>query len=97
MLRSSSLLSALHLHTPLAFAILVIHALHSMDCYLTDGEYVMFPEQGGTQEGVEDSSSIPLQEGKPRFCAQPCYIHYFTVTLFVGLYYALKCRSYLKP
>jgi hypothetical protein len=52
------------------------HALHSIDCKLADGEYVMVPEQEGDLEGgqepapepvAEDISSAPTPKGKPQF------------------------------
>jgi hypothetical protein len=54
----------------------VSYALHSLDCNLADGEYVLIPEQGSVQEEdqeqvseatVEDLPAVPTIEGKPRF------------------------------
>jgi hypothetical protein len=54
----------------------VSHSLHSLDCNLADGEYVLIPEQGANQEEVqepapepttEDLPSAPTFEGKPGF------------------------------
>jgi hypothetical protein len=54
----------------------VSYALHSLDCNLADGEYVLIPEQGSVQEEdqeqaskatVEDLPAAPAIEGKPRF------------------------------
>jgi hypothetical protein len=51
-------------------------ALHSLDCNLVDGEYVLIPEQGTVQEedqdeateaAIEDLPATPAIEGKPRF------------------------------
>jgi hypothetical protein len=51
------------------------YALHSLDCNLTDEEYVLIPEQGSVQEedqeqaseaAVEDLPAAPAIEGKPR-------------------------------
>jgi hypothetical protein len=56
----------------------VSYSLHSLDCNLTDGEYVLIPEQGTVQEedqkqafeaAIEDLSAAPAIEGKPRFYA----------------------------
>jgi hypothetical protein len=53
----------------------VSYALHSLDCNLADGEYVLIPEQGPVQEedqeqaseaAVEDLPAAPTIEGKPR-------------------------------
>jgi hypothetical protein len=56
----------------------VSYSLHSLDCNLTDGEYVLIPEQGTVQEedqeqapeaAIEDLPAVPAIEGKPRFYA----------------------------
>jgi hypothetical protein len=55
----------------------VSYALHSLDCNLADGEYVLIPEQGSVQEdqeqafeaAIEDLPAAPAIEGKPRFYA----------------------------
>jgi hypothetical protein len=56
----------------------VSHSLHSLDCNLADGEYVLIPEQGTVQEedqeqapkaAIEDLAAAPAIEGKPRFYA----------------------------
>ena len=52
--------------------------MHSLDCNLADGEYVLIPEQGSVQEedqeqaseaAIEDLLAAPAIEGKPRFYA----------------------------
>jgi hypothetical protein len=51
------------------------YSLHSIDCNLTDGEYVLVPEQGAAQEVAPDQAPEPAPEdlpataleGKPRF------------------------------
>ena len=54
----------------------ISYALHSLDCNLADGEYVLIPEQGPVQEedqeqaseaAIEDLPAAPTIEGKPRF------------------------------
>jgi hypothetical protein len=53
----------------------VSYSLHSIDCNLADGEYILVPEQGVAQEVVHErapESAIedlpaPAFEGKPRF------------------------------
>jgi hypothetical protein len=54
----------------------ISYALHSLDCNLADGEYVLVPEQGSVQEedqeqaseaAVEDLPAAPAIEGKPQF------------------------------
>jgi hypothetical protein len=54
----------------------ISYALHSLDCNLADGEYVLIPEQGSVQEedqkqaseaAVEDLPAAPAIEGKPQF------------------------------
>jgi hypothetical protein len=55
----------------------VSYSLHSIDCNLADGEYVLIPEQGAAQEGVQEPAPEPAIEdlpalafeGKPRFYA----------------------------
>jgi hypothetical protein len=56
----------------------VSYSLHSLDCNLADGEYVLIPEQGTVQEedqkqaseaAIEDLPTAPAIEGKPRFYA----------------------------
>jgi hypothetical protein len=56
----------------------ISYALHSLDCNLADGEYVLIPEQGPVQEedqeqaseaAIEDLPAAPAIEGKPRFYA----------------------------
>ena len=56
----------------------VSYSLHSLDCNLADGEYVLIPEQGAVHEkdqelapepATEDLSATPAFEGKPRFYA----------------------------
>jgi hypothetical protein len=55
----------------------VSYSLHSIDCNLADGEYVLIMEQGVTQEGVQEPAPetatedlpAPAFEGKPRFYA----------------------------
>jgi hypothetical protein len=52
--------------------------MHSLDCNLADGEYVLIPEQGAVHEedqepapepAIEDRPAAPAIEGKPRFYA----------------------------
>jgi hypothetical protein len=54
------------------------YSLHSLDCNLVDGEYVLIPEQGVVHEEdqeqapeppIEDLPVAPAIEGKPRFYA----------------------------
>jgi hypothetical protein len=71
--------------------------LHSIDCNLADGEYVLVPEQGAAQEVAPDpapelaSEDLPATslEGKPRFYAQPVIyailLHLLIVELNVHL------------
>jgi hypothetical protein len=56
----------------------ISYSLHSLDCNLADGEYVLIPEQGIVQEedqeqapeaAIEDLPAAPAIEGKPRFYA----------------------------
>jgi hypothetical protein len=53
------------------------YSLHSIDCNLADGEYILVPEQGVAQEVAPDPAPEPASEdlpalaleGKPRFYA----------------------------
>jgi hypothetical protein len=55
----------------------IFYSLHSIDCNLTDGEYILVPEQRVAQEVVQEPASepaiedlpSPALEGKPRFYA----------------------------
>jgi hypothetical protein len=55
----------------------VSYSLHSLDCNLADGEYVLIPEQGTVQEedqeqapeaAIEDLPAAPAIEGNPGLC-----------------------------
>jgi hypothetical protein len=56
----------------------ISNPLHSLDCNLADGEYVLIPEQGAVHEedhepapepAIEDLPAAPAIEGKPMFYA----------------------------
>jgi hypothetical protein len=55
----------------------ISYSLHSIDCNLADGEYILVPEQGFAQEVVQEPAPepaiedlpAPALEGKPRFYA----------------------------
>jgi hypothetical protein len=56
----------------------VSYSLHSLDCNLADGEYVLILEQGAVHEedqeqppetAIEDLPAAPTIEGKPEFYA----------------------------
>jgi hypothetical protein len=55
----------------------ISYSLHSIDCNLADGEYILVPEQGVAQKIAPDSAPeptpedlpAPALEGKPRFYA----------------------------
>jgi hypothetical protein len=55
----------------------ISYSLHSIDCNLADGEYILVPEQGVAQEVAPDPAPepaledlpAPALEGKPRFYA----------------------------
>jgi hypothetical protein len=55
----------------------ISYSLHSIDCNLADGEYILVPEQGVAQEVVQEPAHepaiehlrAPTLEGKPRFYA----------------------------
>jgi hypothetical protein len=67
----------------------ISYSLHSLDCNLADGEYVLIPEQGTVQEedqepapetAIEDLPTAPSIEGKPWFLC-------ITVFIYILLYY----------
>jgi hypothetical protein len=43
----------------------VSYSLHSIDCNLADGEYVLISEQGVAQEGVQELAPEPATEDLP--------------------------------
>ncbi len=53
----------------------ISYSLHSIDCNIADGEYILVPEQGVAQEVAPDPAPEPAPkdlpatalEGKPRF------------------------------
>jgi hypothetical protein len=55
----------------------ISYSLHSIDCNLADGEYILVPEQGVAEEVAPDPAPepapedlpAPALEGKPRFYA----------------------------
>jgi hypothetical protein len=56
----------------------IYYSLHSLDCNLADGEYVLTPEQRVVHEedqeqapetAIEDLPAAPAIKGKPRFYA----------------------------
>jgi hypothetical protein len=55
----------------------ISYSLHPIDYNLADGEYILVPEQGVTQEVAEEPAPepaiedlpAPALEGKPRFYA----------------------------
>ena len=55
----------------------ISYSLHSIDCNLADGEYILVTEQGVAQEVAPDPAPepapedmpAPALEGKPRFYA----------------------------
>jgi hypothetical protein len=66
-----------HVHIENYVAFILIY-LHSLDCNLADGEYVLIQEPEGQQEEArepapeliaEESLAAPAIEGKPRFYA----------------------------
>jgi hypothetical protein len=68
----------------------ISYALHSLDCNLTDGEYVLIPKQGTIQEedqeqapeaAIEDLPAAPAIEGKPRFICITTLLHLMLVGL----------------
>jgi hypothetical protein len=43
----------------------VSYSLHSIDCNLADGEYVLIPEQRVAQEEVQEPTPEPATENLP--------------------------------
>jgi hypothetical protein len=65
----------------------VSYSLHSLDCNLADGEYVLIPEQGTVQEedqepapeaAIEDLLAAQLLKASPGFMHNRIIICYFT-------------------
>jgi hypothetical protein len=60
----------------------ISYSLHSIDCNLTNGEYILVPEQGVAQEVAPDPAPEPTPEdlpasaleGKPWFMYDQFYI-----------------------
>ena len=61
-----------------------VSSLHSLDCNLADGEYVLIPEQGAVHEedqeqapetATEDLPTAPAIEGKPQFLCITIFIY----------------------
>jgi hypothetical protein len=73
----------------------ISYALHSLDCNLADGEYVLIPEQVTVQEEdqeqapeatIEDLPTAPAIEGKPQFICITVLLYATLLHLmFVGL------------
>ena len=57
----------------------ISYSLHSIDCNLTDGEYILVPEQGVAQEVATNPAPepAPALEGKPRFMHNQFYILFY--------------------
>jgi hypothetical protein len=62
----------------------ISYSLHSLDCNLADGEYVLIPEQGTVQEEdqepapettTEDLPAALAFEGKPRILCITVFIY----------------------
>jgi hypothetical protein len=61
----------------------VSYSLHSLDCNLADGEYMLIPEQGAVHEedqeqapetAIEDLPAAPTFECKPGFMHNHLYM-----------------------
>jgi hypothetical protein len=72
----------------------VSHSLHSLDCNLADGEYVLIPEHGAIHEEDQEPAPEPAPEDLPaaqHLKASPGFMHnqfiYATLLhlMFVGL------------
>jgi hypothetical protein len=51
------------------------YALHSLDCNLADGEYVLIPEQGPVQEEDQEQASEAAIEDVPAApVLGPCFV-----------------------
>jgi hypothetical protein len=63
----------------------ISYSLHSIDCNLADGEYILVPEQGVAQEVAQEPAPeptiedlpAPALEGKPRFYAWPTIMLFY--------------------
>jgi hypothetical protein len=65
----------------------VSYSLHSIDCNLADGEYILVPEQGVAQEVVQELAPEPAIEDLPAsaFKASPGFMHNRYICYFTAL------------
>jgi hypothetical protein len=63
----------------------ISYSLHSIDCNLADGEYILVPEQGVTQEVASDPAPEPAPKdlSAQLWKASPGFMH----NLFIMLFY----------
>jgi hypothetical protein len=63
----------------------ISYSLHSIECNLTDGEYILVPEQGVAQEVVQEPALEPAIEDlpAPALEASPGFMH----NLFYMIFY----------
>jgi hypothetical protein len=65
----------------------ISYSLHSLDCNLADGEYVLIPEQGAIHEEDQEQASETAIEDLPTAPAikgRPCFMHNH---IYMLLYY----------
>ena len=62
----------------------VSYSLHSIDCNLADGEYILVPEQGVAQEVALDPAPEPVREDlpAPALEGKPQFMHNVLIMLF---------------
>jgi hypothetical protein len=74
------------MHKGYIYVTYILMYLHSLDCNLADGEYVLIQEQEAQQEEArepapgpiaEEPSATPAFEGKPRFYAEQLYMLFY--------------------
>ena len=63
----------------------IYYSLHSIDCNLADGEYILVPEQGVVQEVTPDPAPEPAPEDlpAPALEGKPGFMH----NLFYMIFY----------
>jgi hypothetical protein len=66
----------------------ISYALHSIDCNLADGEYILVPEQRVAQEVAQDPAPEPAIEDLPALALEgkPRFMHNLLIMLFYYTY-----------
>jgi hypothetical protein len=70
----------------------ISHSVHSLDCNLSDGEYMLIAEQGAIHEEDQEPAPEPTIDDLPepqQLKASPGFMHnqYIYIYIYVLLYY----------